>query len=179
MKLMKVVSEIKPTRHEVNGKVKREEQDGDFSGGLSSVAQLYLILFDPMDCSMPGFPVLHQFLELAQTHVHRVSDAIQTISSSVIPFFFCLKSFPASGSFPMNQFFALGGQSVGTSASPLVLPMNIQDWFPLGWTGLISFQSKGLWRVFSNTTVQKQQFFGVQLSLWSNSHIHTWLLEKP
>ena len=70
MKLMRVVSEIKPTRHKVNGKVKREEQDGDFSGGLCSVAQLYLILFDPMDCSTPGFPVLHQFLELAQTHVH-------------------------------------------------------------------------------------------------------------
>ena len=102
-----------------------------------------------------------------------------TISSSVIPFSFCLQSFPASGSFPMIQFFASVGQSIGASASASVLPMNIQDWFPLGWTGLISLQSKGLWRVFSNTTVQKHQFFGAQLSLWSNSHIHTWLLEKP
>ena len=72
-----------------------------------------------------------------------------------------------------------GGQSTGASASALVLPMNIQDWFPLGWTGWISLQSKGLSRVFSNTTVQKHQFFSAQLSLWSSSHIHTWLLEKP
>ena len=89
-----------------------------------------------------------------------------TISSSVGPFS-CLQSFPASGTFPVSQFFALGGQSIGASAS--VLPMNIQDWFPLGWTGWISLQCKGLSRVFSNTTVQKHQFFGAQLSLWSNS----------
>ena len=88
-----------------------------------------------------------------------------TISSSVIPFFSCLPSFPASGSFPMSSFFASGGQSIGVSASASVLPMNIQDWFPLGWTGRISLQSKGLSRVFSNTTVQKHQFFGTQLSL--------------
>ena len=102
-----------------------------------------------------------------------------TISSSVIPFFSCLQSFPASGSFPMSQFVASCGQSIGASASASVLPMNIQDWFPLGWTGWISLLSKGLSRVFSNTTVQKHQFFSAQLSLWSNSHIHTWLLEKP
>ena len=102
-----------------------------------------------------------------------------TISSSVIPFSSCLQSFPASGSFPMNQFFTSGGQSIGVSTSASVLPMNIQDWFPLGWTGWISLQSKGLSRVFSNTTVQKHQFFSAQLSLWSNSHIHTWLQEKP
>ena len=102
-----------------------------------------------------------------------------TISSSVIPFSSCFQSFPGSGSFPMSQFFASGGQSIGASPSASVLPMNIQDWFPLGWTGWISLQSKGLSRVFSNTTVQKHQFFGTQLSLWSNSHIHTWLLEKP
>ena len=95
----------------------------------------------------------------------------------VVPFRSCLQSFPASGSFPMSQFFASGGQSTGASVS--VLPKNIQDWFPLGLTGLISLQSKGLSRVFSNTTVQKHQFFNNQLSLWSNSHIHTWLLEKP
>ena len=99
-----------------------------------------------------------------------------TISSSVLPFS-CLQSFPASGSFPMNQFFTSDGQNIGASAS--VLPMNIQDWFPLELTGLISLQSKGLSRVFSNTTVQKHQSFGTQPSLLSNSHIHTWLLEKP
>ena len=92
-----------------------------------------------------------------------------TISSSVIPFS-CPQSFPASGSFPMSQFFASGGQSIGVSASASVLPMNIQDWFPLGWTGWISLQSKGLSRVFSNTTVQKHQFFSVQLSLVQLSH---------
>ena len=100
-----------------------------------------------------------------------------TISSSVVPFSSCLPSFPASGSFPMSQFFASGGQSI--EASAWVLPINIQDSFPLELTGSISLQSKGLSRVFSNTTVQKHQFFGTQPSLWSNSHIHTWLLEKP
>ena len=101
-----------------------------------------------------------------------------TISSSVVPFTSCPQSFPASSeSFPVSQFFASSGQCFGVSAS--VLSMNIQDWFPFGLAGLISLQSKGLSRVFSNTTVQKPQFFGAQLSLWSNSHIHTWLLEKP
>ena len=100
-----------------------------------------------------------------------------TISYSVIPFSSCLQSFPASGTFPVSQFFALGGQSIGASAS--VLPMNIQDWFPLGWTGWISLQCKGLSRVFSSTTVKKHQFLNAQLSLWSTFHIHTWLLEKP
>ena len=95
-----------------------------------------------------------------------------TISSYVIPFSSCLQSFSASGSFQMSLFFASGGQSIGASASASVLPVNIQDWFPLGLTGLISLQSKGLSRVFSNTTVQKHQFFSTQLS---NSHIHTWL----
>ena len=102
-----------------------------------------------------------------------------TISSSVIPFSSCLQSFPASRSFKMSQLFTSGGQSIGASASALVLPMNIQDWFPLGWTDWISLQSKGLSRVFSNTTVQKHQFFSTQLSLWFSSHIHTWLLGKP
>ena len=88
-----------------------------------------------------------------------------TISSSVIPFSSCLQSFPASESFPMSQFFTSGGQSIGVSVSASVPPMNIQDWFPLGWIGWISLQSKGLSRVFSNTTVQKHQFFGTQLSL--------------
>ena len=99
------------------------------------------------------------------------------ISSSVVPFSSCPQSFPASGSFPMSQLFVWGGQRIGVSAS--VLTMNTQDWSPLGWTGWISSQSKGLSRVFSNTTVQKHQFFGTQLSSQSNSHIHTWPLEKP
>ena len=102
-----------------------------------------------------------------------------TISSSVMPFSSYLQSFPASGSFPMSQFFTSGGPSIGALASASVLPVNIQDWFPLGLTDLISLQSKVLLRVYTNTTVQKHQFFGTQLSLWSNSHIHTWPQEKP
>ena len=102
-----------------------------------------------------------------------------TILSSVIHFSSYLQSLLASGSFLMSQFFLSGGQSIGVSALASVLPMNIQDWFPLGLTGLIFLLSKGLTRVFSNTTVQKHQFFGAQPSLWSNSHIHTWLLDKP
>ena len=102
-----------------------------------------------------------------------------TISSCVIPFSSCLQSFPALGPFLMSQLFASGDQSIGVSASTWVLPMNIQDWFPLGWTGWISLQSKWLSRVFSNTTVQKHQFFSAQLSLWSITHIPTRLLEKP
>ena len=144
---------------------------------VSSVSHSCL-LCNPMDCNTPGFHVHHQLPRSAQTHVHWLSDAIQA-SHPVIPFSSCLQSFPASGSFPVSQFFASGGQSIGDSASVLVLPMNIQDWFPLGWTGWISLQSKGLSRVCSNTTVQKHQFFSAQLSLWSNSHILTWLLEKP
>ena len=101
------------------------------------------------------------------------------ISSSVIPFSSCPQSLPASGSFPMSQLFAWGGQSIGVSASASVLPINTQDWSPLGWTGWISLQSKGLSRVFSNTTLQKHQFFSAQLSSQSNSHIYTWPLEKP
>ena len=101
------------------------------------------------------------------------------ISSSVVQFSSCLQSFPASGFFPMSQLFAWGGQSIGVSASASVLPMNTQDWSPLGWTGWISLQSKEFSRVFSNTIVHKHQFFGAQLSLQSNSHIHTWPLEKP
>ena len=101
------------------------------------------------------------------------------ISSSGVPFSSCPQSLPASGSFPMSQLFAWGGQSTGVSALASVLPMNTQDWSPLGWTSWISLQSKGLSRVSSNTTVQKHQFFGTQLSSQSNSHIHTWLLEKP
>ena len=102
-----------------------------------------------------------------------------TISSSVVPFSSCSQSFPGSGSFPVSQFFTSGGQSIGVSASAAVLLMNTQDWSPLEWTGWTSWQSKGLSRVFSNTTVQKHQFFGAQLSSQSNSHMHISPLEKP
>ena len=106
-------------------------------------------------------------------HVHWVSDAIQPFHPLLSP------SPPASGSFQMSRLFSSCGQSIGVSASASVLPMNTQDWSPLGWTGWISLQSKGFSRVFSNTIVQKHQFFGAQLSSQSNSHIHTWPLEKP
>ena len=101
-----------------------------------------------------------------------------TISSSIDPFSSHFQSCPASGSFHMSQFFASGGQSIGVSASTSILPMHIQDWFPLGWTGWISLQSNGLSRVLSNTTVQNHQFFSAQLSSQSNSHIHTWPQEN-
>ena len=101
------------------------------------------------------------------------------ISSSVVPFSSCPQSLPASGSFPRSQLFTWGSQSTGVSALALVPPKNTQDWSPLEWTGWISLQSKGLSKVFSNTTVQKHQFFGAQLSSQSNSHIHTWPQEKP
>ena len=102
-----------------------------------------------------------------------------TISSSVVPFSSCPQYFPASRSFPVSQLFVSGGQIIGVSASTSILPMNTQDRSPLGWTGWISLQSKGLSRVFSNTTLQKHQVFNAQLSSQSNSHIHTWPQEKP
>ena len=168
---------------------KKKERHGDPSSDgtrvfystsdqIRSVAQSCPTLCDPMNHSTPGLPVHHQLPDFTQTHVHRVSDAIQP-SHPVAPFSSCPQSLPASGSFPVSQLFAWGGQSIGVSASTSVLPMNIQDWSPLGWTGWISLQSKGLSRVFSNTTVQKHQFFGAQLSSQSNSHIHTWPQEKP
>ena len=124
------------------------------------------------------------FLSITNSRSHSNSRPLSqwchpTISSCVVPFSSHLLSFSASGSFQVSQFFASGGQGTGVSASASVLPMNIQDWFPLGWTGWNSLLSKGLWRVFSNTAVQKHQFLGAQLSLESSSHIHTWLLEKP
>ena len=129
---------------------------------FNSVAQSCPALCNPINCSMPGLPVHHQLLGFTQTHVHWVGDAIQL--SSVVPFS-CVQSFPASGFFLMNQLFTSGGQSIRVSAWTSDPPMNIQDWFPLGWTGWISLQSKGLSRVLSNTTVQKHQFFSAQLSL--------------
>ena len=148
------------------------------SQSVCSVAQLCPTLYDPMNRSMPGLPVHHQLLEITKTcPLSQWCHA--TILSFVILFSSHHQSFPGSGSFQMSQFFASGGQSIRASALASVLPMNTQDWSPLGWTGWISFQSKGLSRVFSNTTVQKHQFFGSQLSSQSNSHIHTWLLDKP
>ena len=125
---------------------------------FSSVAQSCPTLCDPMNCSMPGLPVHHQLTELTQTYVHRVGDAIQPSHPLSSPSPLALKSLPESGSFPMSQIFTSGGQTFGVSALASVLPMNTQDWSPLGWTGWISLQSKGLSSVFSNTTVQKDQF---------------------
>ena len=144
---------------------------------LYSNSHIRLTLCDPLDCSTPGLPVHHQLLEFTQTHVHWVSDAIQPYHplSSPSPLAFNLSQI--QGLFKWSALCIRW--SIGVSASTSVLPMNTQDWFPLGWTGWISLQSKGLSRVFSNTTVQKHQFFGAQLSLYSNSHIHTWLLIKP
>ena len=134
---------------------------------FSSVAQSCPTLCDSMDCSTPGFPVHHQLPELAETHVHLNRWCHPTISSSIILFSSYLQSFPASLSFPMSQFFAQGGQNIGVSASTSVLPMNIQDWFPLEWTGLI-LQFKGLSKVFSNSSkpsiLLSSAFFIVQLS---------------
>ena len=147
---------------------------------LPSVQLLsHVQLCDPMNCSTPGFPVHTPTSGACSNSCPSSWWCHPTISSSVIPFSSHFQSFPASGFFPMSQFFTLGDQSIGDSDSASVLAMNIQDWFPLGLTGLISLQSKGLSRVFSNTTVQKHQFFSTQLPLWSNSHIHTRLLEKP
>ena len=126
----------------------------------SSVTQSCLALCDPMDCS----PVWHQLPKSIQTHVHRASDAFQPSHPLSFPFSSYPRSFPTSGSFQMSQLFASGGQSIGVSASTSVLPMNTQEPLLLGWTGWNSLQSKGLSRVFSNTTVQKHQFFSAQLS---------------
>ena len=143
-----------------------------------SVAQLCLTLCNPMDWSMLGFSVLHHLPELAETHVHWVSDAIQPSHPLSSPSPLAFNIFQHQGFFPMSRLLAADGQSVGASASASVPTMNFQDWFPLGLTGLISFQSKGLSRVFSNM-IQKHQFFGAQPFWWSSSHIHTWFLEKP
>ena len=132
---------------------------------FSSVAQSCPTLCNPMNRSTPGLPVCHQLREFTQTHVHRVGDAIQPFHSLLSPSSPVPNpSLPASVSFPVSQLFASDGQNIGVSASALILPMNNQDWFPLGWTGWISLQFKGLSRVFSNTSVQKQQFFSTQLS---------------
>ena len=141
-----------------------------------SVAQSCLTLCNPMDCSTPGFPVPHHLPEFAQTHVHWVSDATQPSHPLLSPSPPTFNLSRHQG--PMSQLFSSGGQSIEASASASVLPMNIQGWFPLGLTGLISLQSKGLSRVFSSTTFQRHQFSGAQPFLLSSSHIWTWLLKK-
>ena len=130
-----------------------------------------------MDCSTPGFPILHYLPQFAQTHAHWISDAIQSFHP-VVSFFSCPQSFLASEFFPVSWLFASDGQIIGASVSVSVLPVNIQSWFPLGLTGWISLLSEELPRVFSSTTVWKHQFFGAQCSLWSSSHICTWLLKN-
>ena len=142
-----------------------------------SSVQSCLSLCNPMDCSTPGFPVHYQLPELVRTHVYWVGDANQPSHPLLSPSPPALNLFQHQGQ--MSQLFVSGGQSIGTSTSASVLPMNIQGWFSLGLTGLISLQYKGLSRVFSSTVIQKYKIFGAQPSLWSNSHIHTWLLEKP
>ena len=147
------------------------------SAQFSSVAQSSPTLCDPMNHSTQAS------LSITNTQSPPKPMSIGSMMPSNHLILCCPRSsrpqsFPASGSFPMSQLFTSGGQNIGASASSSVLPMNIQGWSPLGWTSWISLQSKGLSRVFSNTTVQKHQFFSTQLSLQSNSHIHTWLLEK-
>ena len=144
---------------------------------MSSVQFSHSIVSDPMNCSTPGLPVHHQLQEFTQTHICQVGDAIQPSHPLSSPFP------PAPNpsqnqSFPMSQLFTWGGQSIGVSALASFLPKKSQDWSPLDWTGWLSLQSKGLSRVF-NTTVQKHQFCSAQLSSQSNSHIHSWPLEKP
>ena len=133
----------------------------------------------PMNRSTPGLPVHHKLPGVHSNSYPSSRWCHPAISSSVVLFSPCPQSLPASGCLPVSQLFTSGGQSIGVSASTSVLPMNTQDLSPSGWTGWISLQSKGLSRVFSNTIVQKHQFFGTQLSSQSNSHIHTWPPEKP
>ena len=142
---------------------------GRFQCQFSSVQSLC----NSMNRSTPSLPVHHQLPEFTQTHVHRVSDAIQPSHPLLSPSPPAPQSLPASESFPMSQLFAWGGQSTGVSALASFLPKKSQGWSPSEWTGCISLKSKGLSKVFSNTTVQKHQFFGAQASSQSNPHIHT------
>ena len=150
-----------------------------FKNQLHWIIYLITLLCLTLCNSIPGFPALHLSPGACSSSCPLSSWCNPTISSSVACFSSCPQSFPTSGSFPMSWLFTSGGQSIGASASASVLPKEIQGWFPLGLTGLISLLSKRLSRVFSSTTVQRHQFFGPQPSLWSNSHIYTWLLEKP
>ena len=142
-----------------------------------SVTQPCLTLYNSMDCSKAGFPSLSP--RICSKSCPLSQWCHPTFSTSVASFSSCPRSFLASGCFPVSWLATSGGQSIGVPTSALDLPMNIQGWFPLALTGVISLLSKELSRVFSNTTVWKHQFFGAQLSLWSNFPICTWLLEKP
>ena len=148
----------------------------EWGNQFSSVAQSCATLCDPMNCSMPGLPVHHQLPEFTQTHVHRVRDAIQPSHPGLSP---SPPAFNLSQHQGLFKWVSSSHHVAKVSALTSVLPMNTQDWSPLGWTGWISLQSNRLSKVFSNTTVQKHQFFSTQLSLQSNSYIHTWPLEKP
>ena len=146
---------------------------------FGSVTQLCPILCNPMDCSTPGFPVHHQLQELGQTHVHRVGDAIQPSHSLSYPSPPAVSLSQHQGLFQCVCCLHQVAKELKLQVSSSVPPMNIQCWFPLELIGLIALLSKGLSKVFSITTIWKHQFFVLQLSLWSNSHIHTLLLEKP
>ena len=147
---------------------------------FSSVTQSCPTLWDPTDCSMLRPPCPSPIPGAYSNSCPLSRWCHPTISSSVVSFSSCLQSFPASRSFPMSHFFSSGGQGIGASASASILPMNIQVWFPLRLTGLISLQSRELSGVSSSTTVRRHQFsLGAPPSLWSNSNIHTWPLEKP
>ena len=151
---------------------------GRFCSSVSSVTQSCPTLCDPHELQNAKPPCLSSTPGVYSNSCPLSRWCHPAISSSVNPFSSCPQPLPASGSFPVSQLLAWGGQSIGVSASASVLPKNTQDWSPLGWTGWISLQSKGLSRVFSSTTLQKHQFFSAQLSSQSNAHIHTWPLEK-
>ena len=142
-----------------------------FGGGVQSLSHVLLFVNPWMAARQASlsFTVSQSLLKVMSIELMKASNYL----------ILCLQSFAATGSFLISWLFTSGGQSIGVSASASVLPMSIQDWFPVGWTRWISLQSKGLSRIFFNTTLQKHQFFGAQLSVESNSHIHTWLLEKP
>ena len=166
------------TKKDINKSIYFFLQRTQIKSQFSSVTQLCPTLCDPLNHSIPGphpspTPGVHSNSCPSSRWCH------PAISSSVVPFSSCPQSLPESGSFSMRQLFAWGGQSIGVSSSASIPLMNTQDWSPLGWTDWISLQSKGLSRVFFNTTVQKHQFFSAQLSSQSNSYIHTWPLEKP
>ena len=170
---------MKSQRIKMYGKYQKQTLEGNKQFQFSSVAQSCVQLF-----ATPWTAACQASLSITTPGVYSNPCPLSrwchpTISSSVVPLSSHLQSFPASGSFPMTQLFTSGGQSIGVSALASVRPINIQDWFPLGWAGWLSLLSKGLSRVLSNTTVQKHQFLGVQLSLYSSSHIYTWLLDKP
>ena len=163
----------------MNEEIKVETISSLITLQFCSITQSCLTLSNTMNCSMLGLPVHHQLLEFTQTNVHRISYAIQLSHPLSSPSPPAPNPSQHQSLFPMSQLLAWGGQSTGVSALASFLPMNTQDWSSSEWYGWSSLQSKGLSGVFSNTTVQKHQFFGAQLSSQSNSHIHTWPLEKP